>query len=817
MAYESGHIYLVDVEPTGAALQNYTFPVGFRVCNPATNSNYEVTFDKLGNRYVEASEITNGILAIGNYVVSETGITIGVHSSGLNKWRIKGQTYVSDVSSNILIPPAQPGKFRKDSIVATTGGGFALVKGNEGSVLIEPNIYNTNFIKVLDVLVTPDGFGITGPDGVMTIGPIVTTASTITVKLHSSGKNTVRINGVEYSRTTESPAFGYTPVTGNNLKSLIIYALPTTQVFYMAEGVAGQEAVEPELPSGALFVRKIIVSHDNQYVDAESLSGFQEKAVDGWKTHFASSAAPAYLVLDNSHKCNFSVVQLSSTSEINLAGISSKVLDWLYDGLEFTITNDCATDINLVSQAAGSNQKAFVLPRSPFKVKSGQSIKLYYSASQDAIIPLLLSSDAQITFATQSEMESQTPPDTENNKAVSLFGLWKWAVKWIENWDKIFLRPNTTPPVPYRMRAGTGGNLYYAGSDSIEKKLAYETGDAVTAMVNTATTAQKTAMRTALLGTATPASPVITGVSRQILNQGKTEIIDIYGLNLTLLEPAFIWIEKSDGSKIYASQFSNRLTTVVTSVWNIPPDMPIGDYPLKISNGVAVQGISTGFFTITNSALTPYAITANSLIVKKALQPDGVTEYPLNAFGNQNLILRDNGFRIPWTALNGSSNNPTGHIAVKTDNIFPTGVLDEWQFEIEFAYLGTTASGSLVYPIMGLVKTTNSQFNRITDLEIIDPNLIYKVGVNGGGYGTQSSFINFPSITNNVATLKISYSKSKGNRVYTKIVLDFNGLFSVLYDSQVVDGSNYSFFARTAANGYANSALDINYKYFKKI
>ncbi|WP_313215008.1 hypothetical protein [Soonwooa sp.] len=43
--------------------------------------------------------------------------------------------------------------------------------------------------------------------------------------------------------------------------------------------------------------------------------------------------------------------------------------------------------------------------------------------------PKISASATQMVFATQSEMENQTPPDSENSKAVSLFGLWKWWAK----------------------------------------------------------------------------------------------------------------------------------------------------------------------------------------------------------------------------------------------------------------------------------------------------------------------------------------------------------------------------------------------------
>ena len=469
MAYESGHIYLVDVEPTGASLAQYSFPVGFRVCNAATNTNYEVTYDKEGRRYLEDSEIIEGIIAIGNVTRNENTFTIGVHPSGMNKWRIKGQTYATSSASNITIPAAQPGLYRIDYIVATTGGGLQLLKGEEAKFPIEPNIYNYNFVRVFSVLVTPDGIShLGGDDAVITMGRVDTTNTTVTVNVHGFGKNTVKIAGVLYNRTTPSE-FTYMPVTGNNLKALIIYALPTAEMLYLVEGAEGLEAVEPELPAGALFVRKITVAHNNQYVDADSLVGYREKAVDGWKLHIASSSASAYLILDGSKKANFSVVRLSYASEVNLAGVNGKNIGWIYDGLEITISNDTGTDINLLDTPASGQAKKFILPTSPFILKDGKSLKCYYSADQNAIVPLIIGGGGDVTFATQPEMESQTPPDTENNKAVSLFGLWKWVKKL----NYLYLNITTANSI-FNKIWYDGLNAWVTNKDGVNKQLAYD-------------------------------------------------------------------------------------------------------------------------------------------------------------------------------------------------------------------------------------------------------------------------------------------------------------------------------------------------------
>ncbi|MGV4413883.1 hypothetical protein [Chryseobacterium sp. T1] len=328
---------------------------------------------------------------------------------------------------------------------------------------------------------------------IIALGAVTATSSTVSLAVHSSGSNKVRLGGNIRERAFASN-FNYTSVV-TCVKVLVLYAIDDEFIFHLAEGVESAEAVEPELPSGALYIRRIIVNVDGPVIDPEVLSGFREKAVDGWKTHFATSSAPAYLVLDGSKKCNFSVVQLSSAGAVNIAGISGKNLNWLYDGLEFWITNDCVIDINLIDHAPTANQRAFLLPESPFVLKPGQSIKCYYSSTYNAVVPLLVGVSASgSTFATEAEMENQTPPDTENNKAVSLFGLWKWLKKL----TKLYITPTTgTALERYRLRVRqSNGRLAYVGADDIERDIAWSSdlSAVVTSTFNPPTQAQLTSL-----------------------------------------------------------------------------------------------------------------------------------------------------------------------------------------------------------------------------------------------------------------------------------------------------------------------------------
>lgn len=305
---------------------------------------------------------------------------------------------------------------------------------------------------------------------IIAIGAITATNNSVSLAVHSSGSNKVRLGGNIKERSFPSN-FNYTAVA-TGVKVLLIYAIEDEFLFHMAEGAEGAEAIEPELPIGALLIRRIIVNVDGPLIDPEVLSGFREKAVDGWKYHFASSSAPAYLILDGSKKANFSVVRLSSAGEINIAGINGKNIGWIYDGLEITISNDTGTDINLLDLPATGQAKKFLLPYLPFVLKDGKSLKCYYSADQNAIVPLMIggSGDATITFASQSEMENQTPPSTEENKSVSLWGLWKWLQKAIKY---IYLQPTTANTVINKIWTD-GISVWFTNASGVNKSLAFD-------------------------------------------------------------------------------------------------------------------------------------------------------------------------------------------------------------------------------------------------------------------------------------------------------------------------------------------------------
>lgn len=260
---------------------------------------------------------------------------------------------------------------------------------------------------------------------------------------------------------------------------------------------------------------------------------------------------------------------------------------------------------------------------------------------------------------------------------------------------------------------------------------------ATTLAVQNANSTQKTAMRTALLGTATPANPVLQDCAPKFAGHGNS-YIDLYGINLTLLDPAFIWIEKPDGTKLYATNFYNLTGNAVTTQWNIPLDWPDGSYNIKIQNGVAVQGLSTAILNIVAS-ISELTLTSSNWKLARRKMPDGVT----NATGGTGGTFADNYVAISALGVTGdNSTNPA--IVAKYSNIF-LGSKD-FDFEIEFQHTGATIDSGSYVPMIGLTETTDSGLTTANDIiwnfvawetsitraRIISGSTMYNIGGNPG-------------------------------------------------------------------------------------
>lgn len=223
-------------------------------------------------------------------------------------------------------------------------------------------------------------------DKVLTIGTIeAISVDEIEISLHSSGFNSVRLGGNVYS-VNDVSLFTFTQVTNPDyLKSLLIYALPDTTVFYMIQGVEGVEAVDPELPAGALLVRRIIVSAEGEEVQPPDVSGLRAKFVDSWLTIFINNENNYTVRLNKDSFHNFRVSGLSPSPKIGGVIMPSDLA--LYNGEPLMITNDTLYPIvvnndSLPTPRSGDKIVRFDITES-FEIAEGISQLFAYNPTSD--------------------------------------------------------------------------------------------------------------------------------------------------------------------------------------------------------------------------------------------------------------------------------------------------------------------------------------------------------------------------------------------------------------------------------------------------
>lgn len=262
-----------------------------------------------------------------------------------------------------------------------------------------------------------EGGGSVELDAVIAMGEITTTSSTVDVALHSSGSNQVRIGGLIYSKNTASN-FSYTQVTGSNLKSLIIYALPTAQMLYLAEGNEGLEAVEPEIPAGALVVKKMIASRDGSWDVYDSLAdAFIKKTTQAWRNRVFNDSETTFIVIDKGLYANFRIQSSAGISEINIGGINDRTNGALYDGLPMFLKNETNKPVNFLESYATPTQGrniTFVASQLPFVLQPGLTVELRYNPNNNKLDILKFNSAGGDDYANKQGSNIALPAFRDN-------------------------------------------------------------------------------------------------------------------------------------------------------------------------------------------------------------------------------------------------------------------------------------------------------------------------------------------------------------------------------------------------------------------
>ena len=242
----------------------------------------------------------------------------------------------------------------------------------------------------------------------------------------------------------------------------------------------------------------------------------------------------------------------------------------------------------------------------------------------------------------------------------------------------------------------------------------------VTNAINNVNSSQLTTIRTKIFGSTTPASPVLNGISRSFIAQGEQNVlIDLFGLNLTLLDPTSVYIiNPNDNSFLYAKSFANKTTTVVTTVWDIPSDFPIGNYPIKIQITNVPQGISTANVNIV-SAYTLVDINQSSWKRKVRMKPDNSGEYTFldtnTQYGLNYLQYQDTVSLVAGDVMKDSSGFDTsGGFAMITNSELLAN--KDWEVTINIKYLNYSGNSTPYGYLVGVTSTNHSNFNLLTDL-----------------------------------------------------------------------------------------------------
>lgn len=326
---------------------------------------------------------------------------------------------------------------------------------------------------------------------------------------------------------------------------------------------------------------------------------------------------------------------------------------------------------------------------------------------------------------------------------------------------------------------------------------------ATTLAIQNATTAQKTVMRTSILGSAVASPPTITGSSRVFFNKGVDEYTDIYGLNLTLLEPSFIYIQLADLTRIYAIAFYNLTSTAVRVLWNIPVGTPDGIYNIKIQNGVTVQGLSQGQLYIGNYTFLRRVILASEWTKRVLIDPSTSLPYTDNTVLNQDLVTVS-------SLYNALGEKGLITHAIKSPNILGISNSDVWEVEMTIQYTSPGGSGvNLGFPFLGLTPTKDSDFSLLEDLVLGEIKWI-GLGVGGQGYTLDDSSYGGALFSSGLQ-YTVKYTKPIGNIIYIKIYRSDSNVVGYAQSTIVTAPNPFAIYVRMNKLNYSGLQYEIRF------
>ena len=689
---------------------------------------------------------------------------------------------------------------------------------------------------------------------VIALGNVAVEGANANLAVHSSGANAVRVNGVIRERTFPN-AFPFTPLSFGSVKVLRGYALNDPALFYMAEGEELDEYKEPEIPDTALEIFKITLTPAGAIIDILSqIGGFKPKESDAWKSVLLTNDAATFL----QHTVEASTYELNVSGAVSapkICGLITKQGKYMWGGKPLLFYNNSGLPVQLLpAESIPVNPNAKYIPFAPgtshiirpgeyvlikekadklIVVKLGGSASFPEAGSNMDVLVKDSAADGGVkwsnrltTAETNITNKLDKPTDDGTWMLQKLGSAFTWVagvVQNIANTDlsnisaRIFTQGNT-------FTWNTAGFFHYlkglldkTGQGAFSKVVVVHptTGEmvtrdfadpqATTLAVQNASTFQKTTMRIALLGTAVPANPVINDVSRSFIPVDTFTYTDIFGINLTMLDPAYIYIvNPNDNSKLLASNFYNKSNQAVTVLWNIPSSIPDGIYPIKIQNASTVQGMSNGSLTVLRTVNNTWKPT--NWIKHLRINPSTGVEYTDTAgtgWSTDKLSGQIYNANIA-DANSGTTNDTVGIVAIKSDNFLLAG--KDWEFRFTLrnilAYGGTTP-----FPFIGVTDLSNSQFNNLTDL-VVQQNYLRRKNI---GEFVSESLAGVNAGNNNPNY--VIFTK-KGTNLYIKAYKDdINGV-SIIYNQWIgtLDNSkDYAIWMKLYAQ--VNTGLQFSFDY----
>ena len=235
-------------------------------------------------------------------------------------------------------------------------------------------------------------------------GHITTTTNSVTIGLSELGENFAMIAGIKYIEPTTNPETPkpFTAVSPGMLKVVIIQALPDAEVFHLVEGVEGAEAIDPDYDG--LLVKRIIVSDSGQVVEGD-LDAFQLKANEAWVNLLLNDVGSTTQTVSIHHAAlRFNI--LSSAANIKIGGFRFYATQFLYDGIEITLRNETAGDLEITT-IAGIGITSIDSEGLPISLKQFESIDLAYHLADGVFYALKSGGDVFDPTSLQSQIDTE--------------------------------------------------------------------------------------------------------------------------------------------------------------------------------------------------------------------------------------------------------------------------------------------------------------------------------------------------------------------------------------------------------------------------